>query len=371
MDKVTYRTTKSELVKVGLPEQTKSYKPISHEQLIELTLNSISNAGFELENEWYQSARDGQIATGHYTIKNIADKEMQLQIAWQNSMNKQVSLKFALGLHVFICSNGACSGDMGAFKRKHTGDVQEFTPKTIEEYIKTAGDTFIQMQNQRDRMKEILLTKRLQSELVGRMYIEEDLIESTQLNIIKRELEKPTYDYGAPNSMWELYQFTTFGLKDVHPSLYMKKHLSAHSFFVNESGLFVPKVETITVDAEIVPENQVSMFEVEGFVSSDPIDVNTEVKAIINEEVELVSGENLDKFPLPPSEDVEFNDGSHIPPEEKLDVAPEAKYVPPTGYIKPRHSEGPLEIINPVNDDDEDVKGISTDVSTTDYSDLY
>jgi hypothetical protein len=102
MDKATYKTTKSELAQIVLPEQTKSYKPIGHQQLIDLTLNSIQGAGFELEKEWYQSAREGQIATGHYTIKNIADKEMQLQIGWQNSYNKQVSLKFALGVHVFI-----------------------------------------------------------------------------------------------------------------------------------------------------------------------------------------------------------------------------------------------------------------------------
>jgi hypothetical protein len=102
MDKVTYKTTRSELIAVPVAEQTKSYKPISHEQLIDLTLTSIQNSGFELEKEWYQSARDGAIATGHYSIKNISDGEMQLQVCWQNSYNKQVSLKFALGVHVFV-----------------------------------------------------------------------------------------------------------------------------------------------------------------------------------------------------------------------------------------------------------------------------
>jgi hypothetical protein len=267
MDKVTYQTSKGELMHVGLPAQTATYKPISHEQLIDLTLNSIQGAGFQLENEWYESAREGQIATGHYAIRNIADNEMQLRIAWQNSYNKQVSLKFALGVHVFVCSNGCVSGDMGAFRRKHTGDVQEFTPKTIEEYIHTAGEVFIQMQRQRDRMKDIQLSKRVQAELLGRMYIEENFIESTQLNIIKREISKPTHDYGAPNSLWEMYQFTTYAMRDVHPSLWMKNHLAANSFFVSESGLLVPQSEVFALNevGEDAP-NQVSMFEVPGFV---------------------------------------------------------------------------------------------------------
>lgn len=288
MDKIAYRTTKSELMSVKLPDQTRSYKPISHKQLIDLTLSSIQSAGFELEKEWYLSARDGQIATGHYAIKNVADKEMQLQIAWQNSTNKAVSLKFALGIHVFVCSNGACAGDMNFFKRKHTGDVQEFTPKTIEEYIKTAGDMFSQMQKQRDRMKEIQLNKRVQSELVGRMFIEENLIESTQLNIIKREIEKPTYDYGAPNSMWELMQFTSYALKEVHPSLWMKKHLAAHSFFVSESGLFVPKAELAVVAEEEVSPNQVNMYEVPGFD-----DGNSTSPEIVEKEDSMISEEYI------------------------------------------------------------------------------
>lgn len=285
MDKVTYRTQKSDLVKVGLPEQTTTYKPISHEELIDLTLNSIQGAGFELQNEWYESAREGQIATGHYAIKNIADDQMQLRIAWQNSYNKQVSLKFALGLHVFVCSNGAVSGDMGAFRKKHTGDIQNFTPKTIEEYIRTAGEAFSQMQKQRDAMKEIILDTRMKGELLGRMYIEQDFIESTQMNIIKREIAKPTYDYGALNSLWEMYQFTTFSMKDVHPSLWMKNHLAANSFFIGESGLLISK-SSVSMNVEEVSANQVSMFEVTGFVeSTDPTDVEAEVTEIIKDEI--------------------------------------------------------------------------------------
>ena len=292
MEKVTYKTTKSELVKVVVPEMTRSYKPVSHEQLIDLTLNSIQGAGFELEKEWYTSARDGQIATGHYTIKNVADDQMQLQIAWQNSMNKQVSLKFALGIHVFVCSNGSCAGDMGAFKRKHTGDVQEFTPKTIEEYIHTAGDMFIQMQIQRDRMKEIQLSKRVQSELLGRMFAEENIIESTQLNIIKRELAKPTYDYGAPNSMWELMQFTTFSAKDIHPSLWMRDHLAINKFFVSEAGLFIPSgifnPSPIKAEVEEVAPNQMNIYDIPG-VTEEAVVVETMVET---------APEDVEKLPM-------------------------------------------------------------------------
>ena len=100
--KKSYVTAKEIIVSTEIPQQTRTYKPISHLQLMDLTLESIYQAGFELETEKYSSAKDGLVANGRYTIKNVADNEMKLQIGWQNSYDKSLSLKFALGAQVFI-----------------------------------------------------------------------------------------------------------------------------------------------------------------------------------------------------------------------------------------------------------------------------
>lgn len=240
MNNSTYSITRGLLMNAELPQETKTYKPISHNQLIDLTLESIYQAGFELDQETYSAAVEGKVANGRYTIRNVADNEMQLQIGWQNSYNKSLSLKFAIGTRIVVCSNGCVSGEFGAFKKKHRGNVQEFTPSAITEYIKRAGDVFQQMQVSRESMKQIEVTKRTSAEIIGRMYLEEEIIQSTQLNIIKREMNNPSFDYGAQGSMWELYNHTTLAMKELHPSLWLESHMAAHSFFVNESGLIVP-----------------------------------------------------------------------------------------------------------------------------------
>ena len=232
--------TKELLLSTPLPEQTNSYKPISHEQLIDLTLTGIEKSGFKLENELYSSAQEGNIANGRYTISNVADDEMQLQIGWQNSYNKQLTLKFALGTSIKICQNGMVSGDFGAFKKKHVGEIQTFTPQAITDYIKSAEEAFKRIQVEREAMKQIEVDKRVISELIGRLYIEEELIQSTQLNIIQRELKKPTHNYGAEGSLWELYQFTTFSMKEIHPRLWMENHMDVHKFFTEQAGIILP-----------------------------------------------------------------------------------------------------------------------------------
>ena len=238
-----YSVTKDILLNAEVPQQTRTYKPVSHQQLIDLTLESIYQAGFQLDSEIYSSAVDGQIANGRYTIKDVADSEMQLQIGWQNSYNKSLSLKFAVGTRILVCANGCVSGDFGAFKKKHMGTVQEFTPTAITEYIKRAGDMFSLLQKDRETMKQVNIDKRVTSEIIGRMFIEEDFIQSTQLNLIKKELEAPTHDYNAPGSLWELYNFTTYSMKQIHPTLWMENHMKAHTFFNSLSGIAPRNIE--------------------------------------------------------------------------------------------------------------------------------
>ena len=227
------------LINAPVPQQTRTYKPVSHEQLIDLTLESIHQAGFDLDKEIYTASSDGQIANGRFTISNVNDRDMQLQIGWQNSYNRQLTLKFAIGARIFICQNGCVSGDYGAFKKKHVGQVQTFAPAAIIDYIKSAGDAFERMQRERDIMKTIEVSPVRRAQLIGEMVIDKEMITPTQMNIISREIKRPTHDYDCENSLWELYQFTTFAMKEEHPRLWMDKHIDAHRFFVNEAGILV------------------------------------------------------------------------------------------------------------------------------------
>lgn len=258
MKRVNYDTTKELVLSTPLPKQTRTYKPISHEQLVDLTLNSIQGAGFQLDKELYTWGNSGNIATGRYTINNVTDNEMQLQIGWQNSYDKSLSLKFAIGTRIFICSNGCVSGDYGAFRKKHVGTVQEFTPTAITEYIKQAGEGFSRIQKERDSMKQIEANKRVCAELVGRLFLEEKIINSFQLNIIAKEMEAPSFDYNCSGSMWELYNHVTHSLKESSPRSNMSDHIKVHSFFVNTLGVLVPTSEINT--PTLGPLEQLQLF---------------------------------------------------------------------------------------------------------------
>jgi len=269
----TYQTTKGFIRDAKLPEETRTYKPILHDDLINLTLDCIRNAGFNVSNEDYTATSDGQIATGRYVISNLRDSEMKLQVAWQNSYNKMKKAAFAIGARITVCDNGMVYGDMGSFKKKHQGDAQSFVPSTIVEYIRQAGEMFKKMQEEREIMKSVILNQRNQAELVGRMLLTVGFISPTQVSQIANQMKeyrtcrkenKPVeYDYGTPDSLWELYNFTTYTMKDIHPFSWMADQIAAHKFFTTHmtemSHKTVVPVEIVLPEHSDISPNQLQM----------------------------------------------------------------------------------------------------------------
>ena len=84
MSTKTYSTTKYLLTGAEVPRETKSYKPVSHGQLIDLTMECIHQAGFVLDKErccWVpkfymllgksQYSKDSQLVNGARMFKDL------------------------------------------------------------------------------------------------------------------------------------------------------------------------------------------------------------------------------------------------------------------------------------------------------------
>jgi hypothetical protein len=69
-------------------------------------------------------------------------------------------------------------------------------------------------------------------QLIGELYLEQELVNSEQLSIIKRELVAPSiYEDVTPNSLNHLYQTVTFAQRGTHPTLYTDTRVNTQNFF--------------------------------------------------------------------------------------------------------------------------------------------
>jgi len=240
---VSWRTPKRRLFSTPVPAETRTYKPVSHKILAKATLRAIRDAGFELGVEEYYSSKEGQVATARYTINNVRDEDMQLEIGWQNSYDKTLSLKFAIGTRIMICENGCVSGNFGSFARKHMADIQSFAPEEMKEAILNASRVFDRMVEDKQLMKRHIIGEERQLELAGKLFFVNNSFGSTQMNIVAEQLKRPSFDYGAHGSVWEIYQYVTYAMKELHPRLWMEAHIDVHKFFLNEIDRHAAELE--------------------------------------------------------------------------------------------------------------------------------
>jgi hypothetical protein len=251
----TQLVTEATIRSIPTPAHGRRYTPIAHGTIIDNARIYLANAGFTINQELYKSSLDGQIAQGTYHLNYGTDPDMGLMFAWSNSYNKQMRFKCAIGAHVFICMNGVVSGDLGNYKRKHTGSALVDVINSIKDQISQAKVYYDNLVADKEMLKQINLSKAKQGEVIGRLFIEQEVLTLTQIGMVQREIQKPSHRYSQdPNSAWDLYNHVTMALKDSHPMSYLSDHQKVHNFFVNELGQL--KGVYMAIDEDTFPDQE-------------------------------------------------------------------------------------------------------------------
>jgi hypothetical protein len=247
----TQFVTEQHIRNAALPQHGKRYTVIPHGYIIDETRQELANAGFVINQELYKTSLDGQVAQGVYHLNYGTDQDMGLMFAWSNSYNKMMRFKCAVGAQVFICMNGVVSGDLANYKRKHTGSALVDVTNSIQFQINHAKEYYNNLVADKEMLKQVHLTKSQQGSMIGRLFIEQEILTLTQIGMVQREIEKPTHQYSInPNSAWDLYNHVTLALKDSHPLNYLSDHQKVHNFFVNELGQLQNTYAAVEEDTE-------------------------------------------------------------------------------------------------------------------------
>jgi hypothetical protein len=256
MPKKIKECSKAQLISVDLPTHGDSYTVISHESVIDYVYTELANAGFGVVSETYRATADGQIAHGVHVLNYNSDPELSMMFAWTNSYNKQVRFKCGVGAYVNQAGTFMVCGDMGSWSRKHTGTADEETVETIKEQIKDAQMYYDQLKSDKDAMKEIKMNKRKQSQLLGILFAEYQILTTEQASMIRSEMIKPTHVFEDTSSLWAFYNYVTTALQASHPKTWMEDQRVLHYFISSVNNFSGPKVAPQVqpvVEAEVDP----------------------------------------------------------------------------------------------------------------------
>jgi hypothetical protein len=227
--------TEVDLCNADLPLHGKTYTVIPHRSIIDHTENLLSENNFIIKKKHFRSNAGAKVVQGIYQIVSTHDDDMGMMFAWTNSYDKSTRFQCGIGAYVFVCNNGMIHGDMATFARKHTGSADIEAQRQIGSQIKYAHKHFNQLIQDKNQFKQTNLSIQEQAELLGRLFIDEGILDATQMSCVKREIDKPSYDYKtSPTSGWTFYNHITHALKLSHPRLWMTNQQKFHKFMTTE-----------------------------------------------------------------------------------------------------------------------------------------
>ena len=237
--KSSYLVEEDFLRYVQVPTQERIYKPISYGNIVDTIELVLDKANIPVSNRKFLAAKKGNQATIHYSLNLFDDKEQQFQLVAQNSYDKSLSFKFLMGSEIIACSNGLLRSNRDTiFKKKHVGEIQTLAPEKIYEFIYNTAEEFNTYISYRELLKNYDLNKSAVHSLVGKLFLDEQIVNTDQLNILKREIMSPSYNYGTDgNSAWDFYNHVTAALRTSHPSNWVNNHIAFDEFINKELNL--------------------------------------------------------------------------------------------------------------------------------------
>lgn len=260
-------TTKAWLESAPLPSHGETYTVVSHKEVIDGVTKSLNKGGFTITRELYRANLNAKIAQGIYHLahaNSTTDSDMGMMFAWTNSYDKSTKFQCGIGAQVFVCNNGLIHGDLSTYGRKHTGTANAEIASHIVAQIGMANNKFKTLVKDKDTMKSHKLSITNQSELLGRLFVEEKLLDTQQIGIVKSEIEKPSFNYGVdPDTAWMFYNNVTHAFKQTHPRNWMNYQSKFHKFMMAEvyTAHTPQQQDTATnkPDIEVVPEDETSV----------------------------------------------------------------------------------------------------------------
>jgi len=312
---------RQDLMDVALPNHASTYTVISHKSVMDLSTEALEDAGFSVTAENYRATHDGNIASAIYTLNYGDDPELSMMFAWSNSYNKQMRFKCGVGAIHSVNNTSLVCGDMGSWARKHTGSADTETKETIEEQVKLAKMYYDQLVSDKEAMKKINLDVRKQSQILGMLFAEHDILTTEQASMIKQQMSRPTYKCTTPGTLWEFYNFVTIALQQSHPKTWMEDQRVLHWFITDTFKFDKVNVAPAATSDDQGPaeENEVNEATVDNKATVDTIPENSEEETKDPAQVDLedmiaeVEAEEDDEEPVDDSPEI-----TGIPDGDKL-----------------------------------------------------
>jgi len=221
----------AELGLIKVPEQTETYIPVSHQELV----TKIKEAGTKHYNTSpfktkLEVNHRGQQLFGSMTFHDgsqLSGSGMNRSIGFRNSYDKTLPIGVCGGASVVVCSNLMFTGDIIKM-RKHTQNVEDDLDKLIQKLFDDVDRRYDQSVEDKLIMEQIGFSDTTAGNYLGQLFVNEGVLNGAQLK--KATDEWFNSSAFTERTAWSAYNACTEALKSAHPMNALEKYTKLHTF---------------------------------------------------------------------------------------------------------------------------------------------
>lgn len=214
-DRGTQLITREQLALISTPPVTRTYKPVSHIQLVQALTETLSFRKISVVNDEYAITKDGRKMFG---LLELSEEFTGCRFALgiRNAHNRTMCLAMTVGLKVLVCSNMAFQGDFIPIRIKHSNKLELFECASIA--VDRMQRNFQPLKTQVERWKEDFISNEearliIYDAFIGKkLPLPMSLMPQVHSNYFKPEIS----DFKEPN-LWCLSNAFTSAFKELSP----------------------------------------------------------------------------------------------------------------------------------------------------------
>lgn len=203
---------REELDRIAAPPATETWFPIRHSHVLDTTMETLHQAGFEVAGTKLALARDNHRFFGVLDLKSPLVCGVTLAVGVRNSTDKSFPLGFCAGSKVFVCDNLAFRSEL-LVRRKHTRFGQERFEEAIGQAVQSLNQ-FKDAEAERIRRFQQFVLSDTRAESMMLQSFERGIVSHRVLPQIIREWRTPSFDEFSPRTVWSLLNAFTTALSD-------------------------------------------------------------------------------------------------------------------------------------------------------------
>ena len=205
---------RDEIALVPTPEATASWKPVPHVDVIDAVTDVVKAHNWQILDEQYGLARDGQRMFGFLRINRTSSAEWSRCIGIRNSHDRTLAVGLAAGLSVICCSN-LCLGGSMVLKRRHTCRIE--LNGLVVEAIDALEDDFLTLENVAEDLK-IQYVREDAARIAIVKAAEAGAVNSSDIRPIFQEFKAPRHEEFSDPTRWSLLNAFTENAKKYSPA---------------------------------------------------------------------------------------------------------------------------------------------------------